>query len=49
MSRRRETLPVLISAAERALAAAGNFDEVKRIRDQAEGLRAFAKKIGADR
>ena len=43
-----ETLPALISAAERAFVTASNFDEVKAIRDQADGLRAFAKKMGAD-
>jgi N6-adenosine-specific RNA methylase IME4 len=44
----RATLPALISAAERALAEASNFEEVRAIRDQASALRAFAEKMGVD-
>jgi N6-adenosine-specific RNA methylase IME4 len=42
------SLPALISRAERTLAAANNFDQVKRAHDEIEALRLFAEKIGAD-
>jgi N6-adenosine-specific RNA methylase IME4 len=48
MSARQESLPALISAAERALAVATDFEAVKSIVDYVDGLKAFAKKIGAD-
>jgi N6-adenosine-specific RNA methylase IME4 len=41
-------LPALIAEAERALAGAKNFDEVKAIRDEMSGLQALAQKLGAD-
>lgn len=41
-------LAALISRAERMLATASTFEEVKLLHAQIEALRVFAKKVGAD-
>ena len=42
-----ESLPTLVDQAKRAIDEAKTFEEVKNIRDQAEALRVYTKKIGA--
>lgn len=42
-----ETLPQLINSAKRAIELVGSFEEVRAIRDQAEMMRQYAKRISA--
>ena len=47
MALNQENLPELIDNAKRAIEVAGSFEEIKAIRDQAEMMRQYAKRIDA--